>query len=341
MDHCNHRGDFLGFAHEKCNWIRRTIIFTPVICHNIANYDLHYVCLALRDIEPSTTVSVIPSRDGKYKSITFGVLIRTVTGSDGKVRKIYEYLRFIDSFKFLTTSLEKLVANLPASVSAIFDSLFDSDQSVDALNLIKEKGIYTYSYMTDLSKFAETELPPLEKRKNSLDNRKLQITDEELQKAKTVFDTFQCRNLEDYHNLYMKCNTILLACVFEEFGRLCMKTYGLDCAQHYSALNLAGDAFLNICRANIQLLTNREHLEIVQNMIRGGLASVYDERYFKANNKYMENYDSALESTFGFMVDANNFYGGIMETENLPVGDFLLEEVKYSSRYSIHQLILS
>ena len=41
----------------------------------------------------------------------------------------------------------------------------------------------------------------------------------------------------------------------------------------------------------------------------------------------MENYDSALESTFGFMVDANNLYGGIMKTEHLPVGDFLLVEV--------------
>ena len=181
--------------------------------------------------------------------------------------------------------------------------------------------------MTDRSKFAETELPSLEKWKNSLDNGKLQLTEEELQKAKTVFETFQCRNLEDYHNLYLKCDTHLLACVFEEFRRLCMNTYGLDCAHHYSASNLAGDAFLKICRASIQLLTNREHLEIVENMIRGGLASVYDERYFKANNMYMENYNSALESTFGFMVDANNLYGGIMKTEHLPVGDFLLVEV--------------
>ena len=72
---------------------------------------------------------------------------------------------------------------------------------------------------------------------------------------------------------------------------------------------------------------NREHQNIVENMIRGGLASVYDERYFKANNKYLEIYDSALESTFGFIEDANNLYGGIMKTEHLSVGDFLLVEV--------------
>ena len=74
--------------------------------------------------------------------MTFGVLIKTVTGRAGEVRDIYENLRFIDSFKFLTTSLEKLFANLPASAFAIFNSMIDSNQSVDALNLIKKKGIY-------------------------------------------------------------------------------------------------------------------------------------------------------------------------------------------------------
>ena len=64
--------------------------------------------------------------------------------------------------------------------------MFDSDQSADALNLIKEKGIYPHSYMTDRSKFAETELLALEYWKNSLDNGKLQITEEEIQKEKLI-----------------------------------------------------------------------------------------------------------------------------------------------------------
>ena len=173
LDNCHHHEDFLGFAHENCNWMRRTINFTPVIGHNIANYEFHPLCWAFREIEPSTTISVIPSTDAKYISMTFSVLIKEVAGIDGKVRKIYDYLRFIDCFKFLTTSLEKLFGNLPASAFAIFDSIFDSDQSVDDLSSIKEKGIYPYSYMTDRSKFAEREFPPLEKLKNSLDNSKL------------------------------------------------------------------------------------------------------------------------------------------------------------------------
>ena len=117
-----------------------------------------------------------------------------------------------------------------------------------------------------------------------------------------------------------------------------MNTNGLDCPHHYSASNLAGDGFLKIRRADVQLLTNRENLEIVENIIRG-LASVYDERYFKANNKHMENYDSALELRIGSMVDANSLYGGSMKTEHLPVGDFGCWKT-HSSRYSIHQHII-
>ena len=39
LDHCHFSGQFLGWAHEKCNRARRYVIFTPVVGHNIQNYD--------------------------------------------------------------------------------------------------------------------------------------------------------------------------------------------------------------------------------------------------------------------------------------------------------------
>ena len=66
LDHCHYSSQFVGWAHEKCNRARRYVNFTPVVGHNIQNYDLHHICLALQSFEPTTTVSVIPSTDEKY-----------------------------------------------------------------------------------------------------------------------------------------------------------------------------------------------------------------------------------------------------------------------------------
>ena len=45
--------------------------------------------------------------------MNFGVLVETITLDDGKVIEKYENLRFIDSFKMMNSSLEKLVDILP------------------------------------------------------------------------------------------------------------------------------------------------------------------------------------------------------------------------------------
>ena len=54
---------------------------------------------------------------------------------------------------------------------------------------------------------------------------------------------------------------------------------------------------------------------------------MYDECHLKGNNKCKENYGSALKSTSGFTVDANDMYGGNLRTEHLTVGNFKLMEV--------------
>ena len=86
LDHCHYSGQF-DWAHEKCNRARTNVNFTPVVGHNIQNYDLHHICLALQSCEPTTTVSVIPSTDQKHISLNFGVLLETITLDDRKVIK--------------------------------------------------------------------------------------------------------------------------------------------------------------------------------------------------------------------------------------------------------------
>ena len=103
---------------------------------------------------------------------------------------------------------------------------------------------------------------------------------------------------------------------------MCYETYKLDCAQYFTASNLSGDAFLRTCKADLHLLTNREHLDMAENLIKGGIASVFEKRLVSASNKFVKNYDPKQPNTFLFMIDANNLYGWIMEKLPLPLNSF-------------------
>ena len=166
---------------------------------------------------------------------------------------------------------------------------------------------------------------------DSLRNGAIMVTQAEWKHGNNVCQTFGCLNLGDYHDLYLKTDTLLLACVFEEFRSLCYKTYGLDSAHYFTCSHVSGDAFLKHCKADIELLTDREHMEIVENMIRGGVASVFDKKFFKANNRYVAEHNY---TTYGVLLDANNLYGGIMEKFPLPINSF-----KAVQQYNLERIL--
>ena len=53
---------------------------------------------------------------------------------------------------------------------------------------------------------------------------------------------FEIRKFGEYHDLYLKSNTLLLADVFENFIKMCLKTYHLDPVKFLSAPGLAWKA---------------------------------------------------------------------------------------------------
>ena len=146
------------------------------------------------------------------------------------------------------------------------------------------------------------------------------ITDEDYAHAQLVWNTFNIKNLGEYHDLYVQSDTALLADVFENFRDKCIEIYELDPAHFLSAPGLAWQACLKKTEVELELLTDNDMLMMFEEGTRGGMCQA-TYRYAKANNKYMKNYDKNKESSFLIYDDANNLYGWSM-CKKLPVGDF-------------------
>ena len=231
-----------------------------------------------------------------------GVQVDRVERADKKVVPVYEYLRFVDSYKLFNGSLEKLVESLPESEFGIMESMFAHIPAPDR-QLLKQKGYYPYSYMSDRSKFAERELPALSKWTNSFENGKISINESELDKAKKMWQLLNCETMQDYHDSYLKLDVALLACCSEYCRKISFQTYRLDVAQFFTAPNMAKDAALRITKARVELLTEPEHLHMIEQSVRGGITSVFETRYFKANNQFLPGFNPEEASTFGLCLD--------------------------------------
>ena len=65
------------------------------------------------------------------------------------------HLVFLDSFQFMSSSLDNLIKNLPVEAFKYTKNEFEKEQ----LNLMKRKGVYPYDYMDSFDRFNETKLP--------------------------------------------------------------------------------------------------------------------------------------------------------------------------------------
>ena len=180
------------------------------------------------------------------------------------------------------------------------------------------KGVYHYEYMGNWERSNETSLRNKESFYSNLNMEN--IEDIDYRHGNNVFKIFKLKNLEEYHDLYVQSDTLLLADVFENFRNTCIKVYELDPAHFLSLPGLAWQACLKKTNIKLELLTYYDMLLMADKGIRGGIChSIH--RYAKANNKYMENYDESKESSYIRYLDANNLYGMAM-SQKLPVNNF-------------------
>ena len=324
-DHCHFTGKYRGAAHCKCNLMCKKPKILPVIFHNLQGYDSHLFIKQLAKIDGE--LDCIPSTEEKYISFSKNIKVGEYKHISGKIISINFEIRFLDSFKFLQTSLANLVSNL-----SLDD--FHNTKHVFKKNtlLLTRKGVYPYDYVSSIDKLFETQLPSKEEFYSKLNDE--DISDEDYQHAIKVWNTFGCKTIKDYHDLYLKSDVLLLADVFEKFRLTCIKNYKLDPAHYYTSPGLAWDACLKITGQNLELLSDYDMLMMFERGIRGGITHI-SKRYSEANNKYMKSYNPEKKSKFIQYLDANNLYGWAM-SQNLPTHGFKwMKDLKLEKVYEI------
>ena len=134
------------------------------------------------------------------------------------------------------------------------------------------------------------------------------ITDKEYVHILNVWNKFEIKAMEDYHDLYLKCDVLLLVSLFEMFRNNSLKSYGL-CSSHYlSAPGLSWNAMLKMTKIDPELITDPDMYVFFEKDTRDGISYI-SNRFSKAKNKYLKTYNPKQESKHIIYLDANNLYG--------------------------------
>ena len=192
-------------------------------------------------------------------------------------------LSFIDSFQFLSSSLDSLVKNSTHDDFKCLSQEFDNN----VLDLFKQKIFYFYEYMSDFEKFEE-EWPSKEKFYSSLTDKK--NNDKEYEHVLNVWNKFEMKIMKDYRGLYLKCDLFLLADMIEKHRNNNFKNYGLCPSDYLSAADLSGMQSLKWQKLILNLFQILTCLTFFEKSLRGG-TSYISNRYSKANNKHLKSYN--------------------------------------------------
>lgn len=344
--------NYVGESHYACHRSAYKTSKIPVVFHNLSGYDGHLIMQSLDsriffDLNRKDHFSGIPQAGDKFMAFSFCGL------------------EFIDSYRFMLASLDELTDNLRKEGEAPFkitqhvmkQYLTNRNIPYDAQirTLLMKKGQFPYEYFDHPCRFLETALPPIESFHNTLRNEECSLS--KYQHAQDVWSQLKCETFQDYHDIYLLLDVVLLADIFENFRLICMQENGLEPLKYISLPGYTFDAALRYIKVintldtqyiqdeNLpfehQLFSEGEEdkYEFVEASIRGGI-SMTPGRLATANHRFMHrSYDSTQLASFIALLDANNLYGWAM-SQSLPLNNYhWIDPKSMSLRHHILQIL--
>ena len=131
-DHCHYTGKYRGAAHNICNLRYKIPKEIPVVFHNGSTYDYHFI---IKELAKEFKGNFEFLGENTEKNITFSVTIKKkIENKD--LEKTYK-IKFIDSYRFMSSSLPKLVDNLSEGIHN--NKCVDCKSNLDYVRITKNE----------------------------------------------------------------------------------------------------------------------------------------------------------------------------------------------------------
>ena len=174
-DHIN--GKFISSLCNDCNLLLRYKKFIPVYIHNLKGYDSHLFVSSLFKYgyqhKSSDNISCIPNNEEKYISFSKNIKVgEYIDKKTDEIKNVMYEIRFIDTFAFMSSSLESLSDNLRSEDELKLNievKLKDDKKIYEVINIdksnitIKHENYVKIIHKDDIDKKYKTDINELRK----------------------------------------------------------------------------------------------------------------------------------------------------------------------------------
>ena len=267
-DHCHYTGQCRGPAHSDCNLRCKIPSYIPIVFYNLSGYDTHLFIRELGKKFDKGKIDVIAENREKYISFTVDVVVDKYLDKNAKIKEKKIQLRFIDSMRFMASSLDSLTNNLvgvngmPCNLCGEKCEITHIDEDYVAHGKCKkcysgyskhQLNKYYIFYNFDNLRVGDNDkqfrlllrkwVYPYEYMTSwdKFKERKLppkeafhsnlnmsDISEYDYKHAQRVWKELNLKNLGEYHDLYLKTDVLLQSNIFEAFRNVCLEHYKLD-----------------------------------------------------------------------------------------------------------------
>ena len=307
-----------------------------VYFHNAMGYDANFILRhILKQPEYATWgIQVIMKSTNRLQKLVLH------TRRDDKSRAIH----IGDTFLFLTLSLERIVGSIRKDDLELnkenFSRFFEvfsrqyPDVEDEEIGHILRKNIFPYKFFTDATKLdtpINAFLNVFEPKEENLRFFGERVTLQDLRDGypdtKHVIEIFGCKDARDYHDLYLCCDVMQLADVFERSMHILWESHHIHLTKYLGMPSASWAAFLRHDPSmSIPLYEDTFFAEFFKGMIRGGITSAA-LRHAVADDRHSIIY-----------LDVNGLYPYVMQAYNFPCGHFEFIPLGWSQELSLVKL---